>query len=72
MAAPADKIRTALYASTPKQAMDSLFRALKACEELIKESQAQPVHPLYTEGLTAKGNAAKKVLAAIEKGLSDD
>lgn len=71
MAAPADKIRTALYASTPEQAMDSLFRALKACEELIKESESQPVHPLYTEGLSAKGDTARKVLAAIEKGLGD-
>jgi hypothetical protein len=72
MANSANKVRTALYSATPKQAMDSLFRAVKACEELIKESEAQPVHPMYTNGIAVKGYAARKVLAAIEKGLGDD
>jgi hypothetical protein len=71
MGASVSKLRSRLYSSTEKQVAEALLNALKACEELLKESNAQPVHPLYTDGLIATGNAARKILAAVEKGLSD-
>jgi hypothetical protein len=69
MAASVSKLRSALYSSTEKQAAEAVLNVLKACEELLKESTEQPVHPLYTEGLTAKRNAAQRVLMALEKSL---